>query len=218
MLLERINDLTKEKKWSRRELERKAGISVGSITKWKTVNPTQVNLKKVADALGVSVAYLTGESEFRTEKDAIIHRWNSQMNKDLPDEVRKIEEGIMIPIYENAEDEINDVLYFEEISGRLAKEGKHIGIKVHSKNNSPRIDVNDILIVRKQDNAETGDMVVMKIGESTEALCVKLLKTNDGIMLQSFNASYVPIYFSNEEVIKNGIKIIGKVIANVQKF
>lgn len=44
---DRIDELLKERKISKRHLEMEAWIGVGSITKWKTVNPTQANLKKV---------------------------------------------------------------------------------------------------------------------------------------------------------------------------
>ena len=70
--LNRIDEVCHEKKWSRRKLEREAGLSVGSISKWMKVTPSASNLKKVADALGVSTTFLTGDSEYRSEKDTII--------------------------------------------------------------------------------------------------------------------------------------------------
>lgn len=39
-------------------LEQEAQVSRGSICKWNTVSPSVANLKKVADALGVSVERL----------------------------------------------------------------------------------------------------------------------------------------------------------------
>ena len=88
MLMERLDQILKEKDMSRRELERKAGLGVGTTTKWKDRNPTTDKLKKVSEVLGVSVSYLTGESDFRTEQDALIHKWNEQMSAGLPTERR----------------------------------------------------------------------------------------------------------------------------------
>ena len=96
--IERLEEILKEKKMSRRKLEREAGLGVGTVAKWKMFDPTVQNIQKVADVLKVSVAWLTGESDFRSEQDALIQKWNDQMSAGLPDEVRRIEAGIRIPV------------------------------------------------------------------------------------------------------------------------
>ena len=222
-LMERIEEVLKEKDWSRRKLEREAGISVGSITKWKTVNPSQNNLKKVADALGVSVAYLTGESDFRSERDAVIHKWIMNQKKGLSDEVRKIEAGIRIPVLGEvpcgipieAIELIGDE--WEEISEILARQGTFYGLKVKGDSMSPRIQEGDVLIVKQQSTAESGDIVIAKVN-GYDACCKKLIKRPDGIVLQSFNPSYEPMFFSNDEILQKPVQIVGKVIENRQKF
>lgn len=222
--LDRINELSAEKKWSRRELERQAGVGVGSIAKWGKSNATEANLKKVADTLGVSVAYLTGDSDFRSEQDAVIDKWNKQMSPDLPEQVRKIEAGIRIPVIgevpcgipmEAIED--IDADDWEEISEKLARTGRFFALKAKGNSMSPRIEEGDTLIVKQTEDCESGDIVIVKVN-GDDACCKKIIKEESGIMLQSFNPAYSPMFFSNAEIIAKPVKIIGKVVENRQKF
>ena len=222
--LNRIDELCHEKKWSRRKLEREAGISVGSISKWVKVTPSATNLKKVAVALEVSVTFLTGDSEYRSEKDAVIARWTEEQTAGLQDEVRRIEAGIRIPVLGEVPCgipieaiELIDAYDWEEIPEKLARTGTFFGLKVKGDSMSPRIQPNDVLIVKQQSDAESGDIVIAKINGS-EACCKKLLKQKSGIVLQSFNPNYESMYFSNEEIQNTPVNIIGKVIENRQKF
>ena len=75
----------------------------------------------------------------------------------------------------------------------------------------------DTVIVRKQDDAESGDVVIVMINGDT-ATCKRLMKYKDGISLISFNPSYSPMMFTNKEIIEKPVRIIGKVIENRQKY
>ena len=48
---------------SQSELERKAGLSKGTITNWKNRKPNITSIEKVAIALGYDVSYFISESE-----------------------------------------------------------------------------------------------------------------------------------------------------------
>ena len=224
-LLERIEELCKEKGISRRRMEEESGLSIGTTSRWKNeFKPSQKSLKRVSDYFNVSIAYITGESEFRTEQDAVMGRWSAQYEKDARNELGKIEAGIRIPVLGEVPCgipleaiELIDVDDWEEISEKLARTGKFFGLKSKGDSMSPRIQEGDVLIVRQQPDAESGDVVIAKINGSN-ACCKKLLKTDDGIVLQSFNPMYEPMFFSNEDIEKKPVLIIGKVIENRQKF
>ena len=222
--LKRIDEVCQEKKWSRRKLEREAGIGVGSISKWIKVTPSTSNLKKVADALGVSTAFLTGDSMFRSEQDAVIAKWTAEQSAGLSDEVRRIEAGIRIPVLGDVPCglpteaiEMLDAEEWEEIPERLARTGTFYGLIAKGDSMYPRIQAGDVLIIRQQSTAESGDVVIAKVGVE-DATCKRLLKQEGGIVLQPFNPSYAPLYFSNAEVLTKPVIIIGKVIENRQKF
>ena len=76
---------------------------------------------------------------------------------------------------------------------------------------SPRIQDGDIAIVRKQDNAETGDVVIVLVN-GDEATCKRLQKYKGGIALVPNNPNYHPMYFSEEQIDSLPVRIIGKVV------
>ena len=65
-LLQRIDQLCKEKGISRRTMEAEAGLGVGASSKWNRFQPRQMTLQKVADFFGVSIEYLKGKTERRS--------------------------------------------------------------------------------------------------------------------------------------------------------
>lgn len=66
----------------------------------------------------------------------------------------------------------------------------------------------DIVIIKKQDDFETGDIVVAIIN-SDEATIKKGKKTNNGILLQPFNTNYEPLIFTYDEMQSVPVTIIG---------
>lgn len=222
--MDRIEELQNKKKWSRRELERQAGIGVGAISKWNVFTPTSKTIKKVADALGCSVAYLTGDSDYISEHDAVIAKWTEQQSAGLADEVRRIEAGIRIPVLGDVPCgipteavEFLDAEDWEEISEKMSRQGKFFALRVKGDSMSPRIEKGDVLIIQQTPDAESGDIVVVRVNGS-DACCKRLIKQQEGIVLQSFNPNYSPMYFSNQEIQDKPVQIIGKVVENRQKF
>lgn len=69
MLLDRVDGLINEHSMTRAELERKTGLSAGSIRNWNKSIPSVDKLNKVADFFGVSVDYLIGRTEKRRYYD-----------------------------------------------------------------------------------------------------------------------------------------------------
>lgn len=82
---------------------------------------------------------------------------------------------------------------------------------------SPRISEGDTVIVRKQDDAESGDVVIATINGDS-ATCKRLMKYESGISLISFNPAYKPMEFTNEQITTVPVHIIGKVVENRQKY
>ena len=64
---------------------------------------------------------------------------------------------------------------------------------------------------------ETGDIVIAKVN-GDEACCKKLIKHDEGITLQSLNTNYLPMFFSNKEIVEKPVTIIGKVIESRRKY
>ena len=112
---------------------------------------------------------------------------------------------------------IEDVIDTEEITEELASTGEFFGLQIHGKSMEPRMKEGDIVIVRKQDDAESGDIVIAMVN-GDEATCKKLIKHEQGISLVSFNSEYEPMYFTPIDIQEKPVKIIGRVVELRAKF
>ncbi|WP_368013979.1 LexA family protein [Intestinimonas massiliensis (ex Afouda et al. 2020)] len=75
----------------------------------------------------------------------------------------------------------------------------------------------DVVIVRKQDTAETGDIVVVLInGDSATVKRIK--KEPTGITLIPNNPAYDPMYYSSHDIETLPVRILGKVVELRAKF
>ena len=105
----------------------------------------------------------------------------------------------------------------EEIPAEMAKTGTFFGLQIHGDSMEPRMCDGDVVIVRQQDDAESGDIVIAMIN-GDDATCKRLRKYRDGIELISNNPAYQPMFFSNDEIQSKPVKIIGKVVELRGKF
>lgn len=112
---------------------------------------------------------------------------------------------------------IEDIIDTEEITEEMAKTGSFFGLQIHGDSMEPRMCEGDVVIVRQQDDAESGDVVIAMVN-GNDAICKRLRKYRDGIELISNNPSYEPMFFSKEEIENKPVKIIGKVVELRGKF
>lgn len=112
---------------------------------------------------------------------------------------------------------IEDIIDTEEISEELAKTGEFFGLQIRGDSMEPRMKEGDVVIVRKQDDAESDDIVIALVN-GDDATCKRLKKYADGISLISNNPAYDPMYFSNKEIEEKPVRIIGRVVELRAKF
>lgn len=113
-----------------------------------------------------------------------------------------------------AEEEIID---YEEIAPEMAEGGRIFGLRVKGDSMEPRICEGDVLIVREQPDADSGDVVIALI-DGEDAVVKRLMKYSDGIALISNNPHYKDMIFSAKDIERKPVQIIGKVLENRQKF
>ena len=106
---------------------------------------------------------------------------------------------------------IENIIDTEEISEEMAVKGEFFGLRIHGHSMEPRMVEGDVVIVIKQETAETGDIVIATVN-GTDATCKRLKKYRDGIELIPINPSYDPMFYTNEEIESKPVKIIGKVV------
>lgn len=112
---------------------------------------------------------------------------------------------------------IEDIIDTEEISEEMAKTGEFFGLQINGDSMEPKFSKGDVVIVRKQDDAESGDIVIAMVN-GNDATCKRLKKYADGIALLSTNPKYDPMIFNKQEIEEKPVRIIGKVVELRAKF
>ena len=114
--------------------------------------------------------------------------------------------GVLIPVVD-----------YEEIDAALAKTGDFFGLRIKGSSMEPRMREGDVVIVRKQDTAESGETVVVLV--NGDSATVKIIKYGpDGITLLPTNPSFDPIFYSATEVDSLPVRVIGKVVELRAKY
>lgn len=183
----------------------------------------------MCEALGVKYTTFTdwvkGNSYPRIDKIELMANYFGISKADLVEEHLSGNEkvlGIAINVYGRVAagiplEMIEDIIDTEEIPEEMAKTGEFFGLQIHGDSMEPKISEGDIVIVRKQDDAETGDTIIATVN-GTDATCKRLKKYRDGIELISTNPSYKPMFYSNEEIESKPVCIIGRVVELRAKF
>lgn len=211
---------------SQRELSQIIHISQQTYSKYENniTTPNPETLSLIADALGVSSDYLLGRTALLTPSDDGVMEIDSRALSDalfsgapVPSLSRT-----QIPVYGRVAagipiEAVEDVIDVEEITPEMAKNGRHIALQIHGDSMEPRMRDGDVVIVRLQDDAETGDTAVVMVN-GTDATCKKIKKMPDGIMLISTNPAYEPMYYTNDQIASLPIRILGRVVELRAKF
>ena len=95
-----------------------------------------------------------------------------------------------------------------DIDKKLADSGEFFALKVKGDSMAPVLIEDDIVIIKKQDDFENGDIVVA-IVNGDEATIKKGKKSESKILLQPFNTNYDPLIFTEEEMDAIPVKIVG---------
>ena len=160
-------------------------------------------IEEIANALGLSPSYIMG--------------W-----EDTTEEPTPKRKGVAIPVLGHVAagipiEMIEDIIDTEEIPEDMAKHGEFFALKIKGDSMTPSINNSDVVIVRQQEDAENGDIVIATVN-GNDAVCKRLKKYSDGLSLISLNPAYEPLYFNTSEIQGTPVKIIGKVVELRRKF
>lgn len=207
-LSKNIRYLRKRREWSQEYIALKLGYkSYTTIQKWEmgTSEPPLKKTRELADLFNVDIDDLTSVDMESPNETTVPERKGITINV-----LGRVAAGIPI-------EAIEDIIDTEEITSDLARTGTFFGLQLHGDSMEPRMCEGDVVIVRKQDDAESGEIVIATVNGS-DATCKRLRKYRDGIELISNNPSYDPMFFTNEEIEKKPVRIIGKVVELRGKF
>lgn len=192
-----------DKGLSQADLARALDINKATLSCWMngTRIPRMHNIDALADILMVSREDIVGRDTAKpTPTKGVKIRIYGRVAAGVPLEM------------------IDDIYDEEEIHPDMLKGGQeYFGLVIHGDSMEPRMKEGDIVIVRKQEDAETGDTVIVTVN-GDDATCKKLKKYRDGIELIGTNPSFNPIFYSDAEIRQKPIKILGKVVELRAKF
>ena len=107
---------------------------------------------------------------------------------------------------------VTDIIEEIDLSGHAVQDGyEYFGLLVTGDSMMPEYRDGDIVILRVQQTAETGDDVVAYIGNA-DATLKRLTVTENGIQLRPLNPAYEIRSFSNDEIRTLPVTIAGIVI------
>lgn len=107
---------------------------------------------------------------------------------------------------------IEDVIDTEEISADILKGGKqYFGLKIKGNSMYPDYLDGDTIILEKTDDCESGDECCVMVNGS-DGTFKKVIKNENGIILQPLNSEYQPMFYTNEQIKSLPVRIIGKVV------
>lgn len=188
------------------ELGERLGLQKSAIAKYE--NGRVENIKRsiianMAEILECSPAYLMG-----WEDDSVPPSSSEELKSKSKGVVIKVLGRVAagVPI-----EAVEDIIDTEEISENMAKNGQYFGLQIHGDSMEPRMYEGDVVIVRQQDDAESGDIVIAMVN-GNDATCKRLTKYAGGIALLSLNSKYEPMMFTNDEILQKPVRIIGKVV------
>lgn len=176
------------------------GLSQGSYSGWESgkTKIDSVSLARLADLFDTTVDYLLG---------------NSPVGRETAVRIPVLGEvAAGIPI-----EAVTDIVDYEEIDAAIASTGEFFGLRIKGASMEPRMRDGDVVIVRKQDDADTGDTAVVLVNGDS-ATVKKIKKGPDGISLIPTNPAYDPLYYTAAEVERLPVRIIGRVVELRAKY
>ena len=187
---------------SQKELASKLFVSQQAVGRWETdrATPNPETVLKIAQIFGITTDALLGETSPPASTG-----------------------GTWVPVLGNVAagipiEAVEDIVDYEEIDAALAATGDFFGLRIKGSSMEPRIREGDVVIVRKQDDADTGDTVVALVNGDS-ATVKRLKKEADGSMwLLPNNPAYDPQHFTPTEITEKPVHIIGKVVELRGKF
>lgn len=206
--MNQIRKIREERGIAQKVLAIAMGVSTPTVSNWEsgTKQPSNKNIQKLADYFGVSTDYILGREE---------NSFEALLGKPSPGAVRipvlgRVAGGI--PLYT-----LEEIIDWEEIPKAMVQGHEYFALKIHGRSMEPRICDGDVVIVRRQQSCENGDVAIVLIN-GDEATCKRVKFTDHGISLISSNPEYEPLFYTKKEIAELPVEIIGVVVELRGKF
>jgi repressor LexA len=201
----RLSSVLEEENIDVVKLGKKIGFHKSTIYRYMTgeLSPKITTVQILAEVLNLNFLWLMGYDDVPKRLD------NKSKGIKIP-VLGKVVAGIPI-------EAVEEIIDYEEISQDMATQGEYFGLVVRGDSMTPRFLEGDVVIVRKQSDVESGDIAVVLVNGS-EATIKRISKDVNGITLVPLNNAYLPKFYSNEDIEKLPVTVIGKVVELRGKF
>jgi len=184
------------------DLSRDLGISQATIYAWtngKSV-PRTGSVRQLAEYFHCDIADLTEKPVAKETKTT----------------------GVRIPVVGTViagipVDAVENIIGYEEITSEMARSGEYFALRIQGDSMEPRMEEGDIVIVRKQETIENGQVAIVLVN-GYEATVKEVHITSDGIELRGYNENFEMIKYSAMDIMSLPVKIIGRVVECRQKY
>jgi repressor LexA len=199
-----LRALRESKGLLQKEVAEAVGVDRTSYVRYERGDsePSFQTLDKLARFFNVSADYLLGRQPYPATPKSTGGVWIPVLGK--------VAAGVPIEAIEDIED-------YEEITLEMARAGEYFALRIKGDSMEPRIADGDVVIVREQNDCNNNDVAVV-IVNGDEATVKRIKKMPEGIMLIPSNPSYEPMFFSNTDIEKLSVVVIGKVVELRAKF
>ncbi len=193
-----IKELRLKRRITQSELANLCGVHQTAVSQWEKGRtlPDKNALLRLSDIFGISLDTLMKDK--------------SEITPNTVPVLGYVRAG-------NPTEAIEDIIDYEILSPEMAASGEYFGLKIKGDSMSPRICQDDVVIVKKQDYIESGEIGVVLIN-NLDATVKKVIKKGTGLTLIPFNPEYEPLVFTPQEIVTLPVRIIGKVVELRGKF
>ena len=188
-----IKELRKRRAMTQREVAELLNITASAYSNYEqgTRLPDILILKKLSTIFGVSLDVLTGDKPLNKSK------------------------GVKIPVLGvipagTPIEAVEDILDYEDISEDMARRGNYFALKVRGDSMLPTVKDGDVVIVRQQEDADSGQICVVMVN-GYDATLKEIKKEPNGIWIlpHNPNSDFKPSFYSKQDIISKPIRIIG---------
>lgn len=207
----KIKQLRLERGWTLQDLGDRLGVGKSTVRRWENGEIASLKaetLKAIADAFGVSPL------EFFDSQDA------DEFFREI--EANEPPDHVWVPIVGRvaagpamyADDNIEGYMV---IGADEDEYGLLFALRIAGDSMEPEIKKGSIALVRHQEDADTGDVVIVLVN-GEDATCKRIKKTSAGLTLLPANPAYDMQPYTWAEVAEKPVSIIGKVIEVRTKY
>ena len=200
---DRIFILLSESEFDQKYFAEQIGVKPQTISDWKAGRNRSYTklIDKIAEFFGVTVEYLLGKSPIRHGDMEIFT--NDEKLVKLPI-IGKVDAGYNALAEENR-------IGIEKISADAISDGyEYVWLKVTGDSMSPKIEDGDLVLIRLQDEVDSGDIAIVIVDEENGVIKRVKYGTNKVTLISENEDEYPPRVFQGKDV--NRVRIWGKAV------